>query len=108
MTHSVSYEAITALFCAASHQYLYGVDCKADDSSAVTFAYIWSNDDPIHVQQEVVVHKLLQATCLVEELNSSYLENDASVPTPLNLFNYDTSVQPDQTRPGTDLVRSDI
>ena len=51
---------MVALFCTALHQYLYCVDFKVHGSYAIAFAYIWTSEDPFHVEQEVVVRKLLQ------------------------------------------------
>ena len=55
------YASMVALFRTASHQYLYCVDFKVYGSYAIAFSYIWTSDDPFHVEQDVVVRKLLQA-----------------------------------------------
>ena len=55
------YASMVALFCTASHQYLYSVDFNVDGSYAIAFAYTWTSDDLFHVEQGVVVRQLLQA-----------------------------------------------
>ena len=42
-------------------QEVYRVAFQADGTCAIAFTYIWTNDDPIHVAQEVVDRKLLYA-----------------------------------------------
>ena len=42
-------------------QEVYRVAFQADGTCAIAFTYIWTNDDPIHVAQEVVGRKLLYA-----------------------------------------------
>ena len=94
---------MVALFCTALHQYLYCVDVKVHGSYAIAFAYIWTSDDPFHVEQDVVVRKLLQAQVPLPfpvELYSTFLGDGAMVPVRiqclLKLFNFDTSTLLDQ------------
>ena len=77
------YAAMVALFCTASHQYLYCVDFKVHGSYAIAFAYTWTSDDLFHVEQEVVVRQLLQAQVPLSfpvELYSTFLGYGAMVP----------------------------
>ena len=97
------YASIIALFCTASHQYLYCVDFKVDGSYASAFACIRTSDDPFHVEQEVAARQVLQAQVPLSfpvELYSTYLGDDAMVPVRIqclsNLFHYDTSTLADQ------------
>ena len=74
---------MVAVFCTASHQYLYCVDFKVDGSYAIAFAYRWTSEDPFHVEQEVVVRKLLQTQVPLSfpvELYSTFLGYGAIAP----------------------------
>ena len=88
--------SMVALFCTVPNQYLYCIDFKVDGSYAIAFAYIPTSDDPSHVEQEVVVRKLLQARVPLSfpvELYSTFLGYGAMVPVWIqclsNLFTYD-------------------
>ena len=96
-------------------QEVYRVAFQADGTCAIAFTYIWTNDDPIHVAQEVVGRKLLYAHAPLSfpvELYSTYLGDDAMVPVRVqcvsNLFTYDPSTLADQeiTLTGTKVLFS--
>ena len=98
-----SYASMVAVFCTASHQYLYSVDFKVHGSYAIAFAYTWTSDDQFHVEQEVVVRQLLQAQVPLSfpvELYSTFLGYGPMVPDRIqclsNLFTYDTCILWDQ------------
>ena len=54
-------------------QEVYRVAFQADGTCAIAFTYIWTNDDPIHVAQEVVGRKLLYTLSFPVELYSIVL-----------------------------------
>ena len=91
-----SYASMVAVFCTASHQYLYCVAFNVDGSYTIAFANIRTSDDPSHVEQEVAVRQLLQAQVPLSfpvELYSTFLGYGAMVPVwiqcLLKLFTYD-------------------
>ena len=92
------YASIIALFCTASHQYLYCVAFKVDGPYASVFACIRTSDDPFHEEQEVAVRQVLQAQVPLSfpvELYSTFLGYGATGPVRIqclsNLFTYDIS-----------------